>query len=284
MLVTAAGVGVESGGMIDQTTAIFCLVDDVLQALGWQEDPRRQTSDAEVITTALAAAFFFGGNQAKARAALHQTRLVPAMLGPSRFCRRLHAVGALIERVFIHLGLALKAASASPRYLLDSFPVPLCDNIRTKRCRLVPLNEAFRGKNASKRRFFYGVRVVLLLTEGGAPVEFAFLPGAAFDVRAYNQLPLCLPPGSEVYADAAYSSEEIEALATEHEGVDLQICLRVTNRRRQSPALEARKHLLRHPVEAAFSGRHIHAVTFRGFQLKVLLFVLAHTLRKGFAI
>ena len=130
----------------------------------------------------------------------------------------------------------------------------------------------------------------MLLTETGAPVGFAFLPGAAFDVRAYNQLPLALPPGSEVYADSAYSSEEIEALAAEHEGVDLQICLRVTNRRRQSPALEARKHLLRHPVEAAFSGllshcgRHIHAVTFRGFQLKVLLFVLAHTLRKGFSI
>ena len=276
--------------MIDQTTAIFVIVDDLLVGLGWQEDRRRRVSDAEVITTALAAAFFFGGNHAKARVALHQTRLIPLMLGPSRFSRRLHKVGDLIERVFVHLGLALKDASASPRYLVDSFPVALCDNIRTKRCRLVPKNEAFRGKNASKRRFFYGVRVVLLLTEAGVPVEFAFLPGAAFDARAYNVLPLCLPPGAEVYGDCAFVSEALETLAREHEGVAMCVCLRRDSVRRQRPEIEARKQIIRHPVEAAFSGllshfgRHIHAVTFRGFQLKVLLFVLAHSLRKGFGI
>ena len=47
--------------MIDQSTAIFCIVDALLKELHWQED-RRQTSDAEVITTALAAACFFGGS------------------------------------------------------------------------------------------------------------------------------------------------------------------------------------------------------------------------------
>lgn len=273
--------------MVDQTIAIFCIVDDLLQGLGWQEDRRRRVSDAEVITTALAAAFFFGGNQDKARVALYQTHLIPLMLGPSRFSRRLHKVGGLIERVFVHLGLLLKAASGSPRYLVDSFPVALCDNIRTRRCRLVPLNEAFRGKNASKRRFFYGVRVVVLLTETGVPVEFAFLPGAAFDARAYNVLPLALPPGSEVYGDCAFVSEELETLAREHEGVQMQVCLRRDSVRRQRPEIEARKQIIRHPVEAALSGlvshfgRHLHAVTFRGFQLKLLLFVLAHSLRKG---
>lgn len=132
--------------MIDQTTAIFVIVDDMLKALRWQEDPRRQSSDAEVITTALAAALFFGGNQEKARAALHQTGLIPLMLGKSRFCRRLHQVGEWITRMFFLLGLALKEISSSPRYLVDSFPVPLCDNIRTKRCRLVPLNGSLSGQ------------------------------------------------------------------------------------------------------------------------------------------
>jgi hypothetical protein len=143
--------------------------------------------------------------------------------------------------------------------------VALCDNMRIKRCRLVPKNEAFRGKNASKRRFFYGVRVVVLLTEAGAPAEFAFLPGAAFDVRAYNILPLVLLPGSEVYGDAAYVSEELEALAREFEGVDMQGCLRKDSVRRARPEVEARKQILPHPVESFFSGilspfgRHVHA-------------------------
>ena len=104
-------------------------------------------------------------------------------------------MGELIARGFFLLGLALKEISASPRYLVDRFPVALCDNIRTKRCRLVPLNEAFRGKNASKRRFFYGVRVVVVTTESGLPVEFAFLPGAAFDVRAKQLSALGAAPG-----------------------------------------------------------------------------------------
>ena len=126
------------------------------------------------------------------------------MLGKSRLCRHLHKVGDLIARGFLFQGLALKHISASLRYLVDSFSVALCDNIRTKCCRLVPLNEAFRGKRASKRRFFYGVCVVVVTTEAGVPVEFAFLPGAAFDARAYNNLPLALPPGSELFGDTAY--------------------------------------------------------------------------------
>ena len=276
--------------MIDQTTAIFCIVDDMLQGLRWQEDSRRQSSDAEVITTALAAALFFGGNQDKARAALCQTGLIPRMLGKSRFCRRLHKVDDLIARVFLFLGLALKELSASPRYLVDSFPVALCDNIRTKRCRLVPRNEAFRGKHASKRRFFYGARVVVVATEAGLPVEFAFLPGAAFDVRAYNNLPLALPPGSELFGDTAYVSEELERLAKEFEAIEVSACLRRDSVRRQRPEIEARKQIIRHPIESVFSGilshfgRHVHAVTFRGFQLKLVLFLLAYSLNKAYCI
>ena len=179
------------------------LVDDTLQAMGWQEDRRRRGRDAEVITTALAAAFFFGGNQAKARVALHQTRLIaqggqcqPALFG-GQFPR--------------WPGATTSAPNAAA----------WCQGTRRS-----------GGKNAGKRRFFYGVRVVRLLTEAGAPLEFAFLPGAAFDVRAYNQLPLCLPPGSEVYGDTAYVSEELETLAREHEGVAMCVCLRRDSVRR----------------------------------------------------
>jgi hypothetical protein len=272
--------------IVARTTALYVIVDDVLKALRWHEDARRQLSDAEVITAALVAALLFGGNQERACAVLRELRLMPQMLGKSRFSRRLHAVGDLVERAFLHLGLVLKATSDSPRYRLDSFPVELCDNIRIKRCRLVAGNEAFRGKHASKRRFFYGVRVVVLATEAGAPVEFAFLPGSAFDVRGLNVLPLMLPSGSEVYADAAYSSAELEALALEQDGVDLQVCLRRNNARRQSPQREAAKKIIRQPVESLLSGitalfgRRVHAVTFRSFQLKIVLFLLAYSLKK----
>ncbi|MCY7394396.1 MAG: hypothetical protein LH647_23735 [Leptolyngbyaceae cyanobacterium CAN_BIN12] len=37
--------------------------------------------------------------------------------------------------------------------------------------------EDYQGYIASKRRYFYGLRVQWLATNDGIPVEFAFLPG-----------------------------------------------------------------------------------------------------------
>jgi len=53
--------------MDTQIVAVFCLCDDMLKALHHSEDPQSQISDAEVMTTALAAVLYFGGNMEKAR-------------------------------------------------------------------------------------------------------------------------------------------------------------------------------------------------------------------------
>ena len=71
----------------------------------------------------------------------------------------------------------------------------MSDNIRIFNVKLIK-SEEYRGYIASKKRYFYGVRVQLLTTKSGIPVEFVFMPGSASDVRALNALPLNLPPGS----------------------------------------------------------------------------------------
>jgi hypothetical protein len=48
--------------MIDHTTALYCIIEDVLKAIGHRTDCHRELTDAEVITTAHVAAFYFGGN------------------------------------------------------------------------------------------------------------------------------------------------------------------------------------------------------------------------------
>ncbi len=116
--------------MIDHTTVIYCIVDDLLKASGHTEDVRAVLTDAEVITAALIAARYFGGNIEHSRSFLHATGLMPRMLSRSRLNRRLHRVADLVHTLFHQLGAVLKEASVSPRYLLDSFPVPVCDNIR----------------------------------------------------------------------------------------------------------------------------------------------------------
>jgi hypothetical protein len=161
--------------MLNEIIAIYAITDDLLKAIGHKEDYRRLMNDAEIITTALTAAMFFDGNQAKACAYMKDHNLIPNMLEKSRFNRRLHSINMLINDLFPQIGMILKETSNCPEYLLDSFPVPLCDNIRIFNVKLIK-SEDSRGYIASKKRYFYGVRVQLLTTKSGIPVEFVFLP------------------------------------------------------------------------------------------------------------
>ena len=53
--------------MIDHTTALYCITADLLKAAGHTDDCRCRLTDAEVITTALIAALYFGGNIERSR-------------------------------------------------------------------------------------------------------------------------------------------------------------------------------------------------------------------------
>ncbi|RKZ92795.1 MAG: hypothetical protein DRR19_03185 [Candidatus Parabeggiatoa sp. nov. 1] len=45
---------------------------------------------------------------------------------------------------------------------MDSFPVPVCDNIRIKRCKIYQDDE-YRGYVLSQTSFFYGIRVHMVV-------------------------------------------------------------------------------------------------------------------------
>ncbi len=53
--------------MDTQIVVVYCFCDDVLKRLHYYEDPQRQMSDAEVMTTAIVAAQYFAGNLHKLR-------------------------------------------------------------------------------------------------------------------------------------------------------------------------------------------------------------------------
>lgn len=265
--------------MDDQIVAIYCMCDDVLKALDHGEDPQRQMSDAEVMTTAIVAALHFSGNWEQARELLSQDSYIPTMLGKSRFNRRLHAIGELFLTVFQVLGELFKQLNTAAVYVIDSFPIAVCDNIRIPRARLYQ-DEAYRGYIASKRRYFYGLRIHLLVTADGEPVEVFLAPGADADVRALSRFPFDLPAGSTVYADSAFTHYLVEDLMQEA-GISLHP-MRKKNSKRPVPAyvayLQARGRKI---VETTGSlierllPKSIHAVTAQGFELKVMLFVLA---------
>lgn len=273
--------------MLNEIITIYAITDDLLKAIGHEEDYRRLMNDAEIITTALTAAMFFDGNQAKACAYMKDHNLIPNMLEKSRFNRRLHAINMLVNDLFHQIGMILKETSNCSEYLLDSFPVPLCDNIRIFNVKLIK-SEDYRGYIASKKRYFYGVRVQLLTTLSGIPVEFVFLPGSASDVRALNSLPLNLPPGSEIYADSAYTDYTSEDDLIDSSQIEMKVMRKNNSKRQDKPWIQYIKQSTRHYIETIFSAitslfpKSIHAVTYEGFLLKIQAFIFAFTLKQAF--
>ena len=273
--------------MLNEIISIYAITDDLLKAIGHREDCRRDMSDAEIITTALIAAMFFSGNHSAACDYMKDHNLIPNMLEKSRFNRRLHNVSILIHDLFHQVGMILKESSGCTEYLLDSFPIPMCDNIRIFNVKLIK-SEVMRGYIASKKRYFYGIRVQLLTTKNGIPVEFVFMPGSANDVRALNALPLNLPPGSEVYADGAYTDYTAEDDLEFAEQITLQVMRKKNSKRQDKPWNKYIKQHIRHYIETVFSSitnlfpKSIHAVTYEGFLLKVEAFIFAFTLKQAF--
>ncbi len=269
----------------DKIIAIYCFVDDLLKGTGRQEDSRRKVSDSEIITSAIISALYFGGHLDNGRHFMKMTGLSPLMLDKSRFNRRLHTLSDLLFQLFFQIGQYLKTVAGASDYVVDSFPVAVCDNIRIGRCRLLK-GEQWRGKHASMRRYFYGVKVQVLTTNRGIPVEFCFVPGSESDVQALKKLPMTVAPESSIYADSGYTDYTIEDDAKEAESLRLMIQRKSNSKRKDEPWIRFLKEHMRKGIETTFSMlkglflRKIHAVTFKGFLLKIVMFIVGFTFNK----
>ena len=274
--------------MQDTITTMFCLCDDFLKANGYCDDKQCRLSTSEVMLVPLVACTYFGGNLALTRRFLFCHGYFKHDLSASRFCRRLHTIPkALWRNLFRVLGEVFMRCNANSGYVVDSLPIPVCDNIRIQSCKLLagPDKESYRGRIASKRRFFFGLKVHLLVTGQGAPVEFVLTPGSCSDIRAFKQFDLDLPVGSRIHADRAYNDYGEEDLLLEAAGIVLQPQRKKNSKRPLPLCQEFLFKPVRQQVEIAFSQitnlfpRHIHAVTPDGFVLKVVCFLLAYSLR-----
>ena len=155
--------------MDDKIIATFCLCDDLLKAKHHQEDHQCQMNDAEIMTTAFIASLFFRGHHESARAMLKQQGYIPHMLSKSQFNRRLHRIKELFIILFNLLGKTWKTLNTDAIYVIDSLPIAVCDNIRIRRSKIYS-DENFRGYQASKKRYFYGLKIHLMVTQDGQSV------------------------------------------------------------------------------------------------------------------
>jgi hypothetical protein len=210
---------------------------------------------------------------------LRDSGAIPKMLGKSRFNRRLHRIQALFLTLFQVLGEAWKELNEQSIYVIDSYPVAACDNYRICRSRRYR-GEAWRGYQASKKRYFYGLKIHIMVTEQGQPVEFFLTPGGVSDTTAYGSYDFDLPEQAWLTADKAYTDYVIEDVINEA-GLRMRPIRKKNSKRPFPPWICFLQSTYRKIVETTGSlierlmPKSIHAVTHQGFELKVGLFVLA---------
>jgi hypothetical protein len=271
--------------MQDTITTIYCVCDEVLNALGHQDDSQSRMSSAEIMLVPIVAALYYRSNHALTRQFLFQHRYLKSSLCASRFGRRLRLIPeSAWQMVFRLLAQLFVQANKSGYYAVDSMPVLVCQNARINRCRLfrVDEHEALRGKQASKKRFFYGFKIHLLVTRRGEPIEFFISEGSMHDLEGLRRLDLDLPKGSHLFADKAYISKPEEKLLQEAAQIRLISPKRANAKTPLSQELLFLCQSIRHNIETAFGEINkamptkIHAVSQKGFLLKVNALIIAY--------
>jgi len=273
--------------MKDFTIAIYCFLDDLLLKMDTAPaDKRQKLSDAQVVTGVVLAARYFYGNQASACSYL-ESHYGFKMPHKSNFNRRLHKLTDLITQIFYQLGLIFKYLNLSNSYLIDSFPVVVCKNIRIREAKVIN-DKGGRGFNASKREYFYGFKIHVITTAEGIPVEYMATLGSVNDNTAFQGMAIDLPVGSDLYADAAYLNQEHKDLLADWQGITLKAATKKNSLIRNTWAQELENRYYRKRIENTFADitakfpRTIHAVTAAGFLLKILGTMIMIILDKQF--
>lgn len=263
---------------------IYVMCDEYLKAISYHDDHQAEMTTAEVMTTTLVSARFFKNCLEHSRVFLKEDGYIRNMLSESRLNRRVYAIPEWVWLGLFHvMAAAHTQVNQDHDYIVDSFPLPVCDNFRIQRCRLYRDN-AFRGYIASKRRYFYGLRVHVVVSAAGQPVEVVLAPGADADIAVFKRFHLDLPDGSAIYADKAYTDYVCEDVLNEDTQITLTALRKRNSKRPMDGCVRYICQHVRKRIETAFSqmadyfAKRIYAITARGVELRAFLAVLAFSI------
>jgi hypothetical protein len=97
-----------------------------------------------------------------------------------------------------------KRLNAKSLAMVDSLPIAACDNHGLPRAKLYR-HEEYRGYIASKKRYFYGLKIHLLVSKNERPVECFMIPGLHSNMRPLKTFRFDIPEPSYVYAEKGYN-------------------------------------------------------------------------------
>lgn len=273
--------------MLDQMIVIYCICDEVTKTLRLADDVQCKMTTAEVMTFALSAAMLYKGDYRLSHLISRHSGYFKNILSISQLVRRIHAVS---ESAWQCAFLALKVFLANKDqrlFIVDSLPVKAYENHKSFRARIFS-GRQYHGYSASRKQYYFGLKIHMIVDADGVPVEFSFSPASTSDIQGLRDLPLHLPKNSTLLADRAYTDYSHEDLLLEIEDLRLIAKRRSNSRRPHGPQESLLLSQYRNRIETVFSGitsrmpRYIKARTERGFCLKVMLFILVYMVARYF--
>jgi len=272
--------------MHEQIIFIYCICADLLASLGVRDDQQCKMNSAEVMTIAIVAAIFFGGNFSRARSLLKSHKYIRSMLSESRLNRRIHEIDISVwQSIFHAIARTFNDQKHNFEYLVDSMPVEVCMNVRSYRCKLLSGKE-FIGFCKAKKKFYYGFKIHMITNSQGNPIEFIITPASTADITALKVMEISLANRAIVYGDKAYTNYSFEDYLEEFEQIKLIPDRKANLTRQHSGYVRYSQSVLRKRIETTFSSlvslfpRKIHAVTSHGFLLKIVIFVISFSLKQ----
>lgn len=267
--------------MLDQMVVIYCLCDEVLKTLNFKDDLQCKMTTAEVMTFSLMSAMIFGGNFRISRLMAMHHRYFSKILSHSQLIRRIHAIP---DEIWILIFKALQVILQQEdcqHFIVDSFPIKTYETHKSFRAKIFQ-GKRYHGYSASKKQYYFGIKVHMIISSKGIPIEFSITPGSMSDIRSLQNFSLDLPKGSILMGDKAYTNYQFEDDLANLDGIKMLV-KRKSNLKRQNDYND--NLLLKHErnyIETVFSSivsrmpRHVRARTEKGFCLKIILFILAY--------
>ncbi len=272
----------------DFCTWMFVLIDDIWQVIGplyRRPGPQSDCSDSELLTLAIVGECREWDKETNLIAEWQAYRhLFPVIPERTRFNRRRrNLMGALNH--LRQMVLQVLDVAQDGQCVIDSLPVPVVQ------FHLVPsstgdwaANGARFGRCATKKQTIYGYRLHLLITLGGAIIDFELTSANADDRDAARDL-LPAHPHLTVIGDKGYISAELAEALWAYYRIRLLTLPRANQHAQLPPEVRRLINQVRQIIETVngqlteqFQIETNHATSFWGLCARLYTKLTAHTL------
>ncbi|MET3981813.1 hypothetical protein ABIB62_004429 [Mucilaginibacter sp. UYP25] len=168
----------------------------------------------------------------------------PALTHRCNYNRRRKRLNGYISLVSDKI--AKKINPQEQQYIIDSIPLPVCQNARTYRttiCRDDPKVLPAKGYHASHKLHYFGFKMQLIITRQGIPISAGLTAANVHDVHYLGMLGDVQLHGCELIADKGYLSLPYQTSLFETDKIRLITPLRVNMKNRVNQWTPGYRHM-----------------------------------------